>query len=251
MPLLGENWIGEKLYMEEITLDILAFGAHADDVEIGMAGTLKKLADEGKQTGICDLTEADLSSNGTVFIRHHEARNAAEILSVKTRVNMKFPDRGLTISDDKVSSLVKLIRRTKPKAIFVPYPEDRHPDHGHAARLVEEAVFSAGIRKYNPELGSAHKVSQVYYYFINGFHRPQFTINISHQIEAKKQSLEAYESQFVLSNGSVSTPLTNGYVEKVINREYLYGKESGVDYAEGFIAKNLLCMEEFPLGESK
>lgn len=237
------------MYMEEITLDILAFGAHADDVEIGMGGTLKKFAEDGRTTGICDLTEAELSSNGTVFTRHHEAQHAAEILSVTTRLNMKFPDRGLGISDDKLSALVKIIRKKKPRIVFVPYSEDRHPDHGHAARLVEEAVFSAGIRKFHPQLGDAHKVSQIYYYFINGFHRPQFTINISNQIEAKRQSLEAYESQFTLTPDSVSTPLTNGYVDKVIHREYLYGKESGVEYAEGFIAKNLLCLEDFPLGE--
>lgn len=249
MRLRGENWIGEKLYMEETTLDILAFGAHADDVEIGMGGTLKKMAEEGKKTGICDLTEAELSSNGTVFKRHHEARHAGEILSVTTRLNMKFPDRGLTLSDDKISALVKIIRTKKPQVVFVPYAEDRHPDHGHAAQLVEEAVFSAGIRKYQPNLGEAHKVTRIYYYFINGFHRPQFTINITNQIEAKKQALEAYESQFTLSSDSVATPLTNGYVNKVIYREYLYGKESGVDYAEGFMAKSLMCLEEFPLGE--
>ncbi len=238
--------------MEEITpLDILAFGAHADDVEIGMAGTLKKLSEEGKRTGICDLTRAELSSNGTVFVRQHEAQTASDILSVESRFNLGFPDRGLSTSDDMIQEVVKLIRRTQPSAVFVPYYEDRHPDHGHAATLVEEAVFSAGIRKYHPELGSAHKVNQVYYYFINGFHKPDFTINISNQIEAKRQALEAYESQFTLTTGSVSTPLTNGYVDKVIYREYLYGKESGVDYAEGFIAKNLICMEELPLGERK
>ncbi|MGB8002372.1 MAG: bacillithiol biosynthesis deacetylase BshB1 [Anaerobacillus sp.] len=235
--------------MEETTLDILAFGAHADDVEIGMAGTLKKFDAEGMTTGICDLTEAELSSNGTVFTRHHEARTAAEILSVKNRFNMKFPDRGLFISDDKVSKMVKLIRETKPNIIFLPYFDDRHPDHGHAARLVEEAVFSSGIRKYHPELGSAHKVTQIYYYFINGFHKPQFTINVTDQIESKREALNAYESQFTLNSGSVSTPLTNGYVDKVIYREYLYGKESGVEYAEGFIAKNQLCMDTFPIGE--
>ncbi len=234
---------------ETTTLDILSFGAHADDVEIGMGGALKKFAEKGMHTGICDLTEAELSSNGTVYTRHHEARTAAEILTVKTRFNLKFPDRGLFISDDKVSEIVKLIRETKPKVIFLPYFDDRHPDHGHAARLVEEAIFSSGIRKYHPELGSAHKVTQIYYYFINGFHKPQFTINVTDQIESKREALEAYESQFTLSNGNVATPLTNGYVDKVIYREYLYGKESGVDYAEGFIAKNLLCLEDFPIGE--
>ncbi|WP_347549872.1 bacillithiol biosynthesis deacetylase BshB1 [Pseudalkalibacillus hwajinpoensis] len=237
--------------MDEIILDVLAFGAHADDVEIGMGGSLKKMAEEGKQTGICDLTEAELSSNGTIFIRHHEARTASDLLSVTTRFNLGLPDRGLKITDEAVAAIVKVIRRTKPLAVFVPYSEDRHPDHGHAARLVEEAVFSAGIRKFRPELGDAHKVSQLYYYFINGFHKPQFTINISKQIEAKKQALEAYRSQFSLSSGSVETPLTNGYVDRVICREYLYGKESGVEYAEGFIAKNLLCMEEIPLGERR
>lgn len=234
--------------MEETQrLDVLAFGAHADDVEIGMAGTLKKLAEEGKVTGICDLTEAELSSNGTVTIRKQEAAKAAEILSVSNRYNLGLPDRGLRVKEESLMKCVALLRTVQPSTVFIPYFEDRHPDHGHAATLVEEAVFSAGIRNYKPELGNAHKVKRIYYYFINGFHKPQFTINISKQIDAKKQALEAYESQFLLNEQSVETPLTNGYVEKVINREYLYGKESGVDYAEGFISKNMLCMEEIPL----
>ncbi|MCA0985757.1 bacillithiol biosynthesis deacetylase BshB1 [Guptibacillus algicola] len=228
-------------------LDILAFGAHADDVEIGMAGTLKKLADSGKRTGICDLTEAELSSNGTVEQRKQEAKAAADILMVLGRYNLGLPDRGLNVSEDSLEKCVELIRAVQPSTVFIPYFEDRHPDHGHAATLIEEAVFSSGIRKYKPELGNAHKVKRVYYYFINGFHKPQFTINITDQIDAKKNALEAYESQFVLTEDRIETPLTNGYVQKVIHREYLYGKESGVEYAEGFISKNMLCMEEIPL----
>ncbi|WP_270179031.1 bacillithiol biosynthesis deacetylase BshB1 [Alkalihalobacillus sp. CinArs1] len=234
--------------MEETQkLDVLAFGAHADDVEIGMAGTLKKLALEGKRTGICDLTEAELSSNGTVSQRKVEAKAAADILKVSNRYNLGLPDRGLSVNEGSLEKCVDLIRAVKPSAVFIPYFDDRHPDHGHAATLVEEAVFSAGIRKYKPELGSAHKVKRIYYYFINGFHKPQFTIDVSEQIDAKKKALEAYESQFVLGEDSVATPLTNGYVQKVIHREYLYGKESGVDYAEGFISKNMLSMKEIPL----
>ncbi|MCY8761897.1 bacillithiol biosynthesis deacetylase BshB1 [Bacillus spizizenii] len=229
--------------------DVLAFGAHSEDVEIGMGGTIAKFVKQGKKVMICDLTEAELSSNGTVSLRKEEAAEAARVLGAEKRIQLTLPDRGLMMSDQAIRAIVSVIRTCRPKAIFMPYKKDRHPDHGNAAALVEEAIFSAGIHKYKDEKSlPAHKVNKVYYYMINGFHQPDFVIDISDTIEAKKQSLNAYKSQFIPSKDSVSTPLTNGYIEIIEAREKLYGKEAGVEYAEGFFSKRMLMLDHDVLG---
>ncbi|MGX1981943.1 bacillithiol biosynthesis deacetylase BshB1 [Thermolongibacillus altinsuensis] len=233
-------------------LHMLAFGAHPDDVEIGMGGTIAKYAKKGYKIGICDLTLAELSSNGTVETRQKEAKRAADILQVHTRLQLRFPDRGLERKEEYIRQLVTVIRTYRPKLVFAPYWVDRHPDHGHCAKLVEEAVFSAAIRRYEDEQHlPAHRVDALYFYMINGFHRPSFVVDISETIEQKLASLRAYESQFQRAEGSVETPLTNGYIETVESRERLFGKEVGVAFAEGFIATKPLLLENDLLGEER
>lgn len=224
---------------------VLAIGAHADDVEIGMAGTLAKLHKEGLHLAICDLTLADLSSNGTVITRQAEANHAASILGISTRLNLEIPDRGIRASDQQIGKVVSIIRKYQPKIVFIPYEIDRHPDHGACTKLVEEAIFSSGIRRYqDPEKLPPHRVESVYYYFINGFHKPDFCIDITDTMDIKIQSLQAYKSQFTSTGEeSVSTPLTNGYIEAVEAREKLMGKEVGVTYAEGFKIKKPLLLD--------
>lgn len=224
--------------MSDNPLHILAFGAHADDVEIGMGGSIAKLTANGKRIGICDLTDADLSSNGTIELRKLEAKKAAEILGVTERLSLGLPDRGLLLKEEFIREIASVIRRYQPQIVFAPYFEDRHPDHGNCARLVEEAVFSAGIRKYQTKNNEApHKVSRVYFYMINGFHKPDFTIDISETMGHKTAALRAYKSQFEQTENSVETPLVNGYIETVEARERLFGQQVGVEFAEGFKSK--------------
>jgi bacillithiol biosynthesis deacetylase BshB1 len=142
--------------MSDKPLHILAFGAHADDVEIGMGGSIAKLAAHGKRIGICDLTDADLSSNGTIELRKQEAKKAAEILGVTERLSLGLPDRGLLLREEFIREIASVIRRFRPQIVFAPYFEDRHPDHGNCARLVEEAVFSAGIRNTKQRIPKIH-----------------------------------------------------------------------------------------------
>lgn len=236
--------------MSDKPLHILAFGAHADDVEIGMGGSIAKLAANGKRIGICDLTDADLSSNGTIELRNQEAKKAAEILGVTERLSLGLPDRGLLLSEEFIREIASVIRRFRPQIVFAPYFEDRHPDHGNCARLVEEAVFSAGVRKYQTKnTQDPHKVSRVYFYMINGFHKPDFTIDISNTMEHKIAALRAYESQFEQTENSVQTPLVNGYIESVEARERLFGQQVGVNYAEGFKTKVPILLERDLMGE--
>jgi bacillithiol biosynthesis deacetylase BshB1 len=231
-------------------LQVLAFGAHADDVEIGMAGTIAKFTSEGKRVGICDLTDADLSSNGNIDLRKSEAANAAEVLKVSWRSSLGFPDRGLFLKEEYIREIARVIRTNKPQIVFAPYFEDRHPDHGNCASLVEEAVFSAGIRKYVTEGNEpAHRVKRVYFYMINGFHKPDFVIDISQYIDKKLQALREYKSQFQQTEETYNTPLVNGYIETVEARERMFGKLVGVTFAEGFKTKVPILFNRDLIGE--
>jgi N-acetylglucosamine malate deacetylase 1 len=238
--------------MEAIKLDILAFGAHADDVEIGMGGTIAKYAAEGKLIGICDLTKAEMSSNGTVETRQQEALKAAEILGAEVRETLDLPDRGLFLKEEYISKIVRVIRLYRPSIVFAPYFDDRHPDHGSCARLVEEAVFSAAVRKYDEDDSlKPHRPAALHFYMINGFHKPDFAIDVSEVMQKKIDALNAYESQFMKGASTFDTPLVNGYIESVEARERLFGKEVGVEFAEGFMSKKTMLIHKDLLGESK
>ncbi len=238
--------------MPTMKTDILCFGAHSDDVEIGMGGTIAKYTELGHSVVICDLTEAELSSNGTPTNRLKEAKQAAAILGVKERLNLNMGDRQLYPTPENISKIVSVIRTYKPEIIFVPAVPDRHPDHGHCAALVEEAVFSAGIRKYEDESKlEAHKPKHVFYYMINSFHPPDFCVDISSYFHCKLSSLKSYSSQFIKTDDGVVTPLTEGYLEAIEGRERAYGREAGVLFAEGFRTKKPLLLDQDLLGGKK
>lgn len=233
-------------------LDILAFGAHPDDVEIGMGGTLAKYSEMGYKVGICDLTMAELSSNGSPELRQLEAAQASEFLGLTKRIQLALPDRGLSqISNEQLAEIVSVIRFYRPTFIFAPYKIDRHPDHGDCANVIKQAVFNAGIRRYICKDNlAAFKPNDLFYYFINGYERPDFVIDISSYVEQKESALLAYKSQFITTENSVQTPLTNNYVTVVKARDHLFGKETAVSYAEGFkTSKPLLVSDLFTGGE--
>ncbi|WP_379129275.1 bacillithiol biosynthesis deacetylase BshB1 [Paenibacillus sp. sgz500958] len=219
-------------------LDILVFGAHADDAEIGMAGTIAKHSASGYKVGICDLTAAEMSSNGTVEGRKEEARLAAEVLGVAMRSNLGLPDRGLYLTEQHLAAVTAEIRKAAPAIVFAPYWEDRHPDHIACSKLVEEAVFNAKLRKYMPEL-PAIPAPQLYFYFINDLGRTDLIVDVSQYYDIKEKSLLCYRSQFQKSPGEdfVSTPLNDGYIERVRARDSLLGQRKLIPYAEGFATK--------------
>lgn len=220
------------------SLDILAIGAHPDDVEIGASGSLLLAAKQGQRVGILDLTYAELSSNGNVERRQQEAAAADRLLGVHARYNFGFPDRGLEpVREEAIRRVVELIRQTRPRIVLAPYFQDRHPDHESVSRIVREAVFSSGIRKYQPsETLVAYRPSQLLYYFINSTVTPQVVVDVTAVYPEKLDVLRCYRSQFEREAGSVDTPLTNGYLEMVEYRERLFGQQAGVRYAEGFMS---------------
>lgn len=219
-------------------LDILIFGAHADDAEIGMAGTIAKHTAAGLSVGICDLTEAEMSSNGTVDIRKQEAEQAARILDLTVRTNLGLPDRGLFVTPENIERVTAEIRKFSPSIVFAPYWEDRHPDHVACSRLVEEAVFNAKLRRYMPEQPPV-KVDELYYYFINDIGRTDLVVDVTDHYAVKEQALSCYRSQFQKAEeNAVSTPLTEGYIERVRARDSLLGARRLIPYAEGFACKS-------------
>ncbi|UVI32423.1 bacillithiol biosynthesis deacetylase BshB1 [Paenibacillus spongiae] len=221
------------------SVDIAAFGAHPDDVEIGMGGTIAKHVDAGYRVAICDLTEAEMSSNGTVETRKQEAAEAASLLGLADRSCLALPDRGLTGSADQIEAIVREIRRLRPRIVFAPYWADRHPDHGACSRLVEEAVFNAKLRKYLPELPPVN-VEQLLFYYINDSADVSLIVDVSTHYDRKISALRSYRSQFEkVGSGEdrVQTPLTDRYVERVEARDLLLGQTRQLAYAEGFAIK--------------
>ncbi|WP_438351236.1 bacillithiol biosynthesis deacetylase BshB1 [Paenibacillus sp. FA6] len=226
-------------------LDILVFGAHADDAEIGMAGTIYKHVEAGYRVGICDLTFAEMSSNGTVEIRKQEAEEAGKILKLSSRSNLGLPDRGLTMTQDNIEAITAEIRRLAPRIVFAPYWEDRHPDHIACSKLVEEAVFNAKLRRYMPNQPIVN-VEQLVYYFINDLGQADLIVDISNHYEMKEKALSCYRSQFEkLTTDAIDTPLTQGYIERVKSRDRLVGQRRLVPYAEGFAVKTPFLVERF------
>lgn len=225
-------------------LDILVFGAHPDDAEIGMGGTIMKHVQAGYNVGICDLTKAEMSSNGTVELRQQEAAMASAVLGLSARTCLGLPDRGLLLVKEQIDQVVSQIRQYRPRIVFAPYWEDRHPDHVACSKMVEEAVFNAKLRNYMPEL-PAWKVDQVYFYYINDVSNVSFAIDISEQQANKEKALRCYASQFDTSAtaDAVSTPLTNRYIESVQYRDALLAQAQGWRFAEGFATKKPFPVE--------
>jgi bacillithiol biosynthesis deacetylase BshB1 len=228
-------------------LDILIFGAHPDDAEIGMGATIAKHTAAGYRVGICDLTLAELSSNGNIVIRKQEAEEASRLLGLSMRSNLELPDRGLFLTKEHLDAITLEIRKHKPRIVFAPYWQDRHPDHVACSHLLQEAVFNAKLRRYLPE-AEAVTVQQLYFYFINDVHEADLIVDVSEGYSTKIAALEAYRSQFEAagqSNDYVATPLNQGYVERVAARDRLMGQKRMVAYAEGFVTKTPHLVELF------
>jgi len=171
-------------------VDIIAFGAHPDDVEIGAGGLLAKEAALGYRVGIADLTRGEMGTRGTPDVRLEEARKAAEILGAIWRINLEMPDGNITADHENVMKVARVIRTYRPKVIIAPYWDDRHPDHVNTSRLVTEAHFKAGLRKLEPEL-EAFRPNIVLYYFLNRMEGFSFIVDISEHYPRKQEAVNA------------------------------------------------------------
>ena len=179
-------------------LDILAFGAHPDDIEISVGGMLISEVLQGKKVGLVDLTRGEMGTRGNPEIRDIEAKNAAEIIGASVRHNLMLPDGLFEISNENKMLIIELIRKYKPDIVITNAPSDRHPDHGRAAQLVVESCFLAGVGKIkiNGSELEAWRPSCVYQYVQFYHHQPHFIYDISNVIEQKMDCILAHSSQF-------------------------------------------------------
>jgi bacillithiol biosynthesis deacetylase BshB1 len=216
-------------------LDLLAFGPHPDDLEIGLGGTLAKHAALGHSVGLCDLTRGEMSSNGTPDERVKEAEAARKVLGAAWRENLALPDRAIGDAPDHVRRVVELIRRVRPRTIAAPYWQDRHPDHESSAALIRSAVFNAKLKRY-AAAGDPWEAEWVCHYFINDAGPESYVVDVSAHYEAKRQALACYVSQFTRGTESAQTRLNSTTFGQLIeSRDAQFGARAGVRYAEGIV----------------
>jgi len=227
-----------------MALDLLAFGPHPDDIEIGLAGTIARHTAAGLSVGLCDLTAGELGSNGTPVERRREADDAARVLRASWRENLAWPDGGIAETDVHIQSAVALIRRHQPRTIAVPYWHDRHPDHRAASALLDVAVFKAGLRRFDAP-GEPWRPEWVCYYFINDGATPSFVVDVSAYYETKRRALACFASQFAPAGAAaVATRLSSStFMQLIETRDGQFGALAGVAFAEGLVVREPVVRE--------
>ncbi len=226
------------------SIDLLVFGPHPDDIEIGLGGTVARHVETGHRVVLCDLTVGELSTNGRPEERLAEARAAAEVLGVESRENLGWPDGGIAPTAELLGSAVEVIRRLRPRSIAIPYWDDRHPDHVSASEVLRKAIFRSGLRRF--ETGAeAWRPEWVCFYFINDSAAPSFVVDVSAVYDRKQNALDCYRSQFApIDAGAAPTRLTAATFRRLIeSRDMQWGALSGVAYAEGVIVREPLARD--------
>lgn len=222
----------------EKKLDILVFGAHADDVELACGGTIIQSVRQGKRVGVVDLTRGEMGTRGDVETRRRESQEAATILGVSIRETLDFGDGGLRTGEDEITALMRLIRRHRPDVLIGPLPDDRHPDHTRAGRLITEAWFYAGLVKRETE-EPPHRPDAVIYYLQNYIPQPSFVVDVSEVWEQRMRAMTAYRSQF--HDPESSEPETfisrKAFTDMIDARGRHFGALIGADYGEAFVTR--------------
>ena len=229
----------------EYRTDILAIGAHPDDIELSSSGTLIKHVKAGKKVSMLDLTRGELGTRGNADLRVQEAEAARRIIGAEDRMNLAFRDGFFKVDEDHIREVVRIIRLKKPKIILCNATEDRHPDHGRAADLVQEACFFSGLRKFESQWEGheqeIHRPKALYNYIQFKYIRPDFVVDISDHFEEKMKAIQAFSSQFYdpRSDEPESLISTEGFLEFIKARMRDYGRIIGVNHAEGFTAQRI------------
>lgn len=227
-------------------LDILAIGVHPDDVELSCSGTLINEIKRGKKVGILDLTQGELGTRGTIETRYQEAANAAMIMGVKVRENLKLRDGFFRNDEESQMKLISVIRKYQPAIVIGNVLHDRHPDHGRAGNMIEECCFLSGLAKVeskdeNGKPQDRWKPAYVLHYIQDWYHEPDILIDISDSFDQRMKAIKAYTTQFNAVSGNDNEPQTYistpDFLEAIVARARLLGKRIGVKYAEGFISE--------------
>lgn len=224
-------------------LDVLAFGAHPDDTELGCSGTLASLVRQGLQVGVADLTRGEMGSRGTPDVRLDEARKAAEILGLVVRDNLSLPDTELCNNRNNQLPIIQLVRLYKPHICILPAPVDRHPDHGNASSLLVDALFYSGLVKIETKnqqgvIQKPHRPAHIIHYVQDGFLKPDFVFDISSSIVVKEKAIMAFKTQFNVKDSGddpatyISDP---DFIKSLLARAKMLGHMGGFEYGEGFL----------------
>jgi bacillithiol biosynthesis deacetylase BshB1 len=232
-------------------LDILAFGVHPDDVELGCSGTILAAIAEGKKVGVIDLTRGELGTRGTVETRKAEAADAAKVLGTSVRENLGMADGFFQNVESEQRKVIEVVRKYQPEIILCNSTEDRHPDHGRSAQLVEDAAFLSGLRKIETvsegQKQPEWRPKYIFHYIQDRFLHPDFVVDISDYIDAKIKSILCYKTQFYNPDlGEPETYISHpDFLESIKARAMMLGKRIGVKYAEGYISKKMIGIKSF------
>ncbi|HEU5053714.1 MAG TPA: bacillithiol biosynthesis deacetylase BshB1 [Hanamia sp.] len=234
-------------------IDLLAFGVHPDDIELSCAGTLLVEKKNGKKTGIIDLTRGELGTRGTAQTREEEAANSAKILGVDARENLDMADGFFQNDEENQRKIIRILRKYKPEIVLCNAIDDRHPDHGRAAKLVSDSCFLSGLRKIETiddgEKQPIWKPKYIFNYIQDQYFSPSFLIDISDVIDKKIEAIKAFKTQFFTGKEDDNEPQTYistpEFLESIINRSKMFGKMIGVKHAEGFVSKKMIGISTF------
>lgn len=237
--------------MNPYKVDILAIGAHPDDVELGCGGTLAKLIGEGKKIAIVDLTQGELGTRGTTETRYEEAQKAKEILGVHFRENAKIQDGFIENTQENIQKVIQIIRKYQPEIVLSNAIEDRHPDHAKAQKLVSEGCFLSGLIKietlFDGNSQTAWRPKQIFNYIQWKEIPPHFVVDISEVMDIKRKACLAYATQFYNPDSKEpQTPIaTKDFLESITYRAQNLGRLAGCSYAEGFTTEKILGLKNF------
>lgn len=229
-------------------LDILFFGAHPDDVELGCGATIAKEVSLGKNVGIVDLTRGELGTRGTAEIRDEEAKNAASVLGVEIRENLRMRDGFFTNDEAHQMEVIKMIRKYRPEIVICNAVDDRHIDHGKGSKLVSDSCFLSGLIKIVTEIDgisqAAWRPKLVYHYIQWKDLKPDFVVDVSGFMDKKVASLMEYKSQFYDPNSNEpATPIaTKNFKDSILYRAQDLGRLINSEYAEGFTVERYLAV---------
>lgn len=232
-------------------VDILAFGVHPDDVELGCSGTLIASIAQGKKVAVVDLTRGELGTRGTAETRKTEAANAAKVMGVHARENLNMADGFFQDDEAHIKKVITVIRKYQPEIVLCNAPEDRHPDHGRSSKLVSDAAFFSGLRKIetilNNEAQQEWRPNYVFHYIQDRYLKPDFLFDISHHFEQKIKAILCYTTQFnTTDTNEPQTYISNpDFLDVIKARALMFGKRIGIKYAEGYLTTKMIGVKSF------
>jgi N-acetylglucosamine malate deacetylase 1 len=238
------------MYICRMKLDVMAIGAHPDDVELSCGGTVAKLVRQGRIVGLVDLTNGELGTRGTPELRAAEAAEAGRILGIHARESLGIPDGNIEMTQENILKLVQVIREFKPDVLLIPHSPDRHPDHEHAHSLCKKAWFAAGLRRvetmYQGKPQFPHR-PRAYYHFMQWFEfPPSFIVDVTETYDQRMDAMRAFRSQFFDPDSTepqtiLSTP---EFIEMINTRLSYYGDKIERKYGEAFFSPSAIMIND-------